>query len=105
MVKHFVLLIIVSIIAVFFRTEVSYVIHGLLMVHDKIVHGLGVVFSGGQWGQLIELSFTLFIIPVVIGLIVMGIYWLIKRTQLPRMMELIWIVWVILLTALALQGS
>ncbi|MDF1654804.1 MAG: hypothetical protein P1U34_06780 [Coxiellaceae bacterium] len=105
MVKHFVLLIIVSIVAVFFRTEISYLVHGLLMIHDKIVHGLSAVFSGGQWGQLIELSLTLFIIPVVLGLIIMGIFWVVKRTQLPRIMEFIWIVWFILLTALALQGS
>lgn len=105
MVKHIVVLIIASIIAVFFRTEVSYIAHGLLMVHDKIVHVLSAVFSGGQWGQLIELSFTLFILPVIFGLIVAGIYWMIKRKAMPRMMELVWIIWVILLTALSLQGS
>ncbi len=105
MVKHFVILIVASILAVFFRTEVSSVVHGVLMVHDIIVQGLGSVFSGGQWGQLIELSFALLILPAFVGLVAGGVFWLIKRAPLPHMMEVIWIIWVVLLTALSLQGS
>lgn len=105
MVKHIFILIIVSVLAVFFRTEISYLVHGVLMVHDKVVNLLGAVFSGGRWGQLIELSFTLFILPLFVGAVVAAVYWLIKRAPMDRMMELVWIAWVVLVTALALQGS
>ena len=105
MAKHFIFLIVLSIIAVFFRTEVAFVIHGAMNVHDKLVSLLGIVFSGGQWGQLIELGLALFIMPVVLGGIVGGVYWMFKHTMMPFLMEIIWICWFVLLTALALQAS
>lgn len=105
MAKHFIILIVLSILAVFFRTEVAFILHGALNVHDQLVSFLGNIFSGGQWGQLIELGLALFIMPAFIGGVVAGIFWLFKRNMLPYMMETIWILWFILLTALSLQGS
>lgn len=105
MAKHFIFLIGLSIVAVFFRTEVAYVVHGAIYLHDRLVSYLTLVFSGGRWGQLIELGLALFIIPVALGGIIAGVYWLFKRILMPFMMEIIWILWFILLTALALQGS
>lgn len=104
MAKNLVILIIVSILAVFFRTEVAQVIQAVLHVHDRIVDLLASVFSPGQWGQLIELSLVLFCIPVVVGFVVSGVYWLVKRTTLPFLMEVVWVVWFVLLTALAVRS-
>lgn len=105
MAKHFIILVVVSLLAVFFRTEVAFIIHGALNVHDQIVSVLSNIFSGGRWGQLIELGLALFILPVFIGGLVAGIFWLFKRNIMPYMMEIIWILWFVLLTALSLQGS
>lgn len=103
MTKHLVLLIILSVVAVFFRAELAYVVHIALQVHDHLVAWLGLVFSAGKWGQLIQLSLVLLLIPVVLGLVISGVYWLIKRKKLPCLMEVIWISWFVLLTALAVR--
>jgi hypothetical protein len=105
MAKHFIFLIVISIVAIFFRTEVAYVIHGAINLHDKLVAFLSLIFSGGKWGQLIKLGLALFVLPVFFGGLIAGIYWLFKRIYMPYTMEVIWILWFVLLTALALQGS
>jgi hypothetical protein len=103
--KHFIILIIVSLLAVFFRVELQFALHGAMNLHDQLVNLLGVVFSGGRWGKLIELALALFIMPVVIGSVIAGVFWLFKRRTMPSMMEVIWILWFVLLTALVLKSS
>lgn len=105
MAKQFTILIIASILAVFFLHEIGFVVHGYLKVHDELVKGMGVIFSGDQWGRLILLALALFIIPAIVGLILAGVHWLFKRIPMPFTMEVIWMLWLVLITALALQTS
>ncbi len=105
MVKNVVLLVFLSILAVFFRVEIGYVVHGALKLHDLLVSYLSLIFSGGRLGQLIELGLALFLIPSLITGISAGLYWLFKRTMMPFFNEIIWVLWFVLLTALVLQGS
>jgi len=101
MVKHVVLLIILSIAAVFFHTELGYAVNVLLSFHKEVASMMGTIFSNGPIGLVVQAVLSLLIIPIVVGLIVAFLLWLFKKSVLPHTMLTIWVVWVILLVALA----
>ena len=104
MVKHIILLIILSIAAIVFRTELGQVISALLYIHQQIASTLGLVFSNSPFGLIAQSVAALLIIPIIIGSIVALLFWLFKRAVLPHTMLTIWIVWVIMLIALISMG-
>lgn len=105
MVKQGFLLIAFSVIAIFFRTQLEHVLHWLLMVHNRIVEWLMVIFSGNPVAQIIMEVMALLVIPVVLGLIVLLVYFAIKRKMLEDTMSVVWIVWTVLLVTIIAQGT
>jgi len=46
---------------------------------------------------------ALLIIPVGAGIIIGGIYWGFKRSNAPWLMQITWVIWIILATALVIN--
>ncbi|WP_267257021.1 hypothetical protein [Coxiella endosymbiont of Ornithodoros maritimus] len=100
MIKQFILLVLLSLAAIFFRIELSYVLDGLVYIHNYIARTLHLIFSDDPAGRLIQNMVSLLIIPVVAGFVVATAFWLIKRMVMPHMMAVIWVLWLILLTTM-----
>jgi len=103
MIKHILLLVIFSILAVFFKDQLVYVLHGLLFLHNEIANGLGVIFSNDSVGMVLQAVIALLLIPIFIGVVVSLVHWMFKHTLYPRIMEVIWIAWAILVVTMLSQ--
>lgn len=105
MFKSAIVLIIISVVAMFFQSELGHILRYLLTIHDKIADGLAVVFSNAPAGRVIQETIALIIIPVVVGALAALVWLLIKRNEMPHLMTTVWIIWTILLVAVLSQPS
>lgn len=103
MFKSLLLLLIVSVIAMFFQTELSHLLKYLLLVHDKIADALTDVFSNAPAGRVIQETIALIVIPLVIGGVAALAWLLVKRNEMPHLAATFWIIWTILLVTILVQ--
>jgi hypothetical protein len=106
MFKQVILIIALSLMAIFFRVEISHLLNALVYLHNQVSHLLHLIFSDDVTGRVIQNVIALLIIPFVFGLIVGIVFWLIKRATMPHIMAIVWGFWLVLLvTLLAQTGS
>lgn len=105
MIKHLVLLIALSVLAILFKMHLVHVLNGLLYVHNYIAQSLNVVFSSGSIGKVIQELISLLAIPIGAGLVAALVFWLMKRSVMPHTMAVIWIIWLVLLVTIVAQGG
>lgn len=103
MMKHLLLLIGFSIAAIFFKNDLVHVVHGILLLHNKIASGLGVIFSGDSVGRILQSVIALMFIPVTLGTGVAVAHWFIKQVHFPHTLTVIWVTWAILLATMLAQ--
>lgn len=103
MIKHVILIIVFSVVAVVFRTQLSHILDGLIYVHNYIAMGLHMIFSDATWGRLLQDVISLLLIPFVAGIIVATAFWLVKHFAMPHIAAVIWVLWLILLTTMVAQ--
>lgn len=100
MIKHVILLIVLSLLAIIFIQEIHPVVHALVQLYKWLNQSLSVVFSGNRIGRIISSALSLIIIPLAFGLIIDFVYWLIKRQHLTYMWSLVWGLWLILIVTI-----
>ena len=105
MLKGLIVLIVVSVVAIFFQTQLSFVLHYLLKVHDAVADGLAIVFSNAPAGRVMQETIALIIIPIIIGAVAALVWLMVKRNEMPHLVGTVWIIWTILLVAVLLQPS
>lgn len=105
MVKQIILLIGVSIVAVFFKNEITHALNLLVYAHNQVAGWLSLIFSNDHVGRIIQGIISLIVIPVVIGAVLAGAHWLVKKTSMPHTLTVIWVIWTILLTTLLAQAT
>jgi hypothetical protein len=95
--KQLIVLILLSIIAVFFKTQLGYILHLLSWLHQQFTYGLGTSLGNGLLARKIQAILALLIPPLFIGLLVGFFSYIFKRRITPYLMTVVWIVWIILL--------
>ena len=93
MIKQIIILLVLSVLLIL---GMPYVQHGLEWIvagHNWVSDTLTNVFSGSTAGDLIRKLIALLVIPFVIGLIPVIIYWIIKRSRFPHFMLVVWVIW------------
>lgn len=106
MLKQSILILILTLVTIFFRAEISHVLNALVYVHNAIAGSLHFIFSDDKVGRLIQNVISLLLLPFICGLIVALVFWLVKRVTMPHIMAVVWILWLILLiTMLAQTGA
>jgi xanthosine utilization system XapX-like protein len=103
MLKQVILIVVLSLIAIFFRVELSHLLNALVYVHNQVSHLLHMIFAEGATGRVIQNLISLLIIPFVCGLIVGVVFWLVKREAMPHIMAVVWVLWLILLITMLAQ--
>ena len=103
MFKQGLYILVASILLVVFLPQVHIFLDYIGQAHVFLSKQLSYVFAGGKIGQLIRHSVVLFLVPVIAGFIPGGIYWAVKRSTMPYQAHLIWLLWVMLATAIALK--
>lgn len=105
MIKQIVLIILLTVVAILFKDQLSQVLDSIVYVHNYIANLLHIIFSDDNVGLLIQDMIALLLIPIVCGLVVASVYWLIKRGKMPHTATVIWVVWLILLVTMVAQNS
>jgi hypothetical protein len=95
------ILIILSILAVFFLREFHIALHWIAEAHQYLLNKLVLIIPGDQTGRIIRTSMALIIIALVFALIPAFIYWLFRRRMMPEYLTVVWVIWFVLITILA----
>src|SRR3989338_9793983 len=103
MFKHILLLIGLSVAAIFFQEPLMHVLQFFMQVHNQIAKGLGVIFSVDAVGEVVQSVIALLLIPVVLGVILAIAHFFIKQQHFPHTMTVIWVAWAVLLAAVLSQ--
>lgn len=95
------ILVILSILAVFFIPEVRILLHWIADAHRFLLDKLALLIAGGEIARVVRTTLALVIIPFIIALIPAFFYWLFKRRMMPNYMAVVWVIWFVLLTIVA----
>ncbi len=101
MLKQILLVFVASILVILVMPQFARFLHELVGLHGMLSQDLALIFSGEFLGKILRHSLALLIIPLLVSLIPAGIYWLIKRREMPYWAHWLWILWLLLATALA----
>ncbi len=106
MFKHVLALIVLSILAVIFKSELAVVLQWIIDWHQHMLTWLGSVFSADKVGVLTQHSLALLIIPVLITAIAALALWILRRKMIPFLPEVMWVVWLLLVALITVgQGN
>lgn len=102
MFKQFILLFILSILAIFFLSHVHQVLEILVASFRSIAEHLSFIssFLPDRPGVVVREVIALIMVPVIIALIINLIYLAIFRKTIPVFMPIIWACWLVLLALL-----
>lgn len=100
MFKHILMLVLLSVAAIFFQNQLLAVLHFIMKIHDQIADGLGMIFSVSAVGEMVQSVLALLLIPVVLGVLVATAHFLIKQMHFPHTLSVIWVCWAVLLAAI-----
>lgn len=103
MVKQFLLLIILSALAIYFMKEFTAILSVLGHAQTFLITKTYGLFPHTAAYRLISKVIVLIVIPAIIGFLLAFVYWLIKRKEMPKLMGIIWILWIISLLVLAIH--
>ena len=103
MFKHILVLVGLSVAAIFFQNQLLGILHFIMKIHDQIADGLGMIFSVSAVGEMVQSVLALLLIPVVLGVLVATAHFLIKQVHFPHTLHVIWVCWAVLLAAILTQ--
>lgn len=101
MLKHILLLILASLVAILFFHPLAIFLHSIVFLHNEIIRFLGNIFSNDLWGILAKQTLGLVLIPLIVAAIPAFIYWLYSRKQWHYFYSLLWVVWVMIVICIA----
>lgn len=102
-VKNVLLMIVLSIIAIYFQTELMAVLKFLMYVHAELAKGLGVIFTVNAVGEVVQSVIALLLIPAVIGVLFATAHYFIRQHHFPHTIAFVWVCWAVLLAAVLSQ--
>ncbi|PHQ81501.1 MAG: hypothetical protein COB66_02040 [Coxiella sp. (in: Bacteria)] len=105
MVKQGILIIGASVAATFFAHQLVLALSMLVHAHNVVEAPLAGVFSGDKMGRVIQGVVALVLIPVGVGAVLSVAYYLVKKTAMPHVLTIVWVIWTILLTTLIAQAG
>lgn len=105
MIKQLILLIIASVVAIMFQSQIVHGLNMLVMAHNKEAASLAGIFSGDHTGRMIQGVIAVVLLPVAVGGVLSGGYWLVKKQMMPHTLTVVWVLWTILLTTLIAQAA
>ncbi|EKD77061.1 MAG: hypothetical protein ACD_42C00492G0001 [uncultured bacterium] len=103
MFKHILMLIGLSVAAIFFQDQLMQVLKFFMYVHTQLANGLGVIFSVDKIGEVVQSVLALLLIPVVVGVLIAIAHFFIRQHHFPHTMTAIWVCWAVILVSVLSQ--
>ncbi len=101
--RNAILMIILSIVIVMLLHEFEIVVQFIYFSMHEISKVTSVIFSNKQISTISAKMVLLILSPAIVGVIIGGIYYGIRKKKLPGLTYIVWIVWIILATLLAVN--
>lgn len=105
MFKQILLLVGLSVAAIFFQSQLTHVLHSIMYIHNQIAKGLGVIFAVDTVGEVVQSVLSLLLIPVVLGILLGIAHFFIKQAHFPHTLTVIWVSWAVLLASILSQSG
>lgn len=103
MYKHILMLVGLSVAAIFFQDQLMHVLQFFMYVHAQLANGLGVIFSVDAVGEVVQSVIALLLIPAVVGILMAIAHFFIRKQHFPHTLTVIWVCWAVLLAAVLSQ--
>jgi hypothetical protein len=95
MIKQAIFMLALSIIVVYLGKFILNILHGLNAAQMFLISKFSLLLPEFSLKAILVKSIVLLVVPVILSLIIAFIYWLIKRRELPRLLEITWILWIV----------
>jgi hypothetical protein len=103
MFKQFLLIVILTAVAVFFMKELAAILYALGHVQNFLINKTVALLPKDTVFKFVSELIILVVIPILISLLFAFVYWLVKHREMPKLINLIWLLWVISLLIFVLQ--
>jgi hypothetical protein len=103
--KQWVILLILSLVAIFFKHELVWVLHGLAYCYQHVASGINHLLPQNPWLKLLVLAVVLILSTLIISAAVGGIGCLFKKHFNKWFVPAAWVTWVVLTVTIILQGT
>jgi hypothetical protein len=101
MLKHILIAIIFSLLAILLLHEISWFLHFLVVAYKVILNFLAKFITGNYLAVVIRDALGLFGIAMLVAIIPSCIYWIFTRRQLTYFPHILLVAWLLLLARLA----
>jgi hypothetical protein len=105
MLKHIIAIILISLLVILTMPYVQMAVHGLMDAYNWINHMLTQVFSGDKAGNTTRDLIAMLVLPLAAGLVPAIPYYFAKRSFLPFFMTIVWVIWLVEVTAIVLAAK
>jgi hypothetical protein len=94
-IKQTAFMLVLSIILVYLAKFIMSILQGLGAAQAFLITKLHLLLPEFGIKSLVVKVIVLLLVPLLLSLIVTFIYWLIKRREIPHLLELTWIMWIV----------
>lgn len=105
MLKQVILVILLSVLSIMFKSQLSHALDAVVGFHNLLASKLHIIFSDDEVGLLIQDMIALLLIPLLFGGVVTASFWLFKRSSMPHMMGVFWVLWLVLVVTMIAQDG
>src|SRR3990167_3097548 len=103
LVKNIILLIVLSVFAIYFQTQLMDILKFLMYVHAELAKGLGVIFTVNAVGEVVQSVIALLLIPAVLAVLFAVAHFFIRQHHFQHTLMMVWVCWAIMLAAILSQ--
>lgn len=103
--KQWMILLVLSLLAIFFKHELLYVLHGLAFIYQHLAAGINHILPQNPWVKLFVLAIVLMVCTLIIAAAIGGIGCLFKKPFNKWFAPAAWVCWIILSVTIIIQGT
>ncbi|GJM07442.1 MAG: hypothetical protein DHS20C10_11760 [marine bacterium B5-7] len=103
--KQVSIIVLLSILVVMGAEYVSAGMHGLATLHDHVLNGLSLIFSGSQIATLIQRVLGIVILPAAAAILVALFAKFTKFGSKDCALRMMWVVWLLLVATLTTMSA
>lgn len=104
-IKHLAALVILTVIVLLGHSFIHSSLGLWMDLQSWLANYLGEVFTGGGAGGWIKKVLTFLAVPLVVTFVPAGIYWCMKRSTMPHMKEIFWVLWIVQAVVFTLNAT
>jgi|GEM_PF-6876820 len=103
--KQWGILLVLSFLAIFFKHELVWLLHGVAFCYQHIAAGINHLLPQNPWVKLVVLSLVLLLVTLVVSAAIGGLGCVFKKSFNKWFIPAAWISWLVICVTIILQGT